>query len=197
MITLAVSFLLAAAAQVYDAHPGKAHDEHAAAWFLEDPRNGSWCAFTSRTALNAKGKELDKADLEDTPVYAWLELKSGRIDAITVETMSEDAFTDDRYRFGPSGRIESLGRTGHYINDHWSTFFYQPDAKGHLVLPPEGRTIARALERNKNYTTYWLEWDRYDRLSEMPFASLISVSAGKTTVQLGCTAPAKPKVRAR
>jgi hypothetical protein len=169
------------------------------AWLLEDPRRGVWCAFKERGPLEALGAEVGKwletSNFQGNPGYAWIRLRGGELTSITVERISEDANTEDRYFFDASGRVVELRRTGFYIHDERATYVFKRDAAGRLALTPQSRALRKRVERLE-YQTYFLEWPLYQRLSEFPFARLIGRRDGKPVVKSGCTPPGTEKNRA-
>jgi hypothetical protein len=187
MLVLAITLALAAAGpKAFTPPVMKEPDAAPTAWFLEDPKHRRWCTFTTRKAAEAFGKALGEFALSDTPGVAWIRIEGGKLDSVTVQIQSEDAFTEDRYFFDPSLHVAELRRTGLYVNDRRGTYVLKPNAAGKLAPTPQTVALLKRVD-TLGYETYFVHWDTYSRLSEMPFAKMIAFDAAKVTVKPGCT----------
>ncbi len=106
-------------------------------------------------------------------------------------TESEDSYVEDRYFFGPDRRITKMIRSGHYINDPWASFTYQPNRVGKLVLTDEAKAIVAKMSK-ADYETYFTDWDTYPNFNAIPFAELVSWTL-PTPVRLHCAQKPSPR----
>jgi hypothetical protein len=187
MLILALALALAAA-DPKTLTPKVLKEPHTApaAWFLEDRKRRRWCTFSTRKAAEAFSGTLGDFALSETPGVAWVRIDGGKLVSITEQVQSEDAFTEDRYFFDPAGRVTELRRSGLYVNDERATYILRPNVAGKLVTTPQTQALMKQLDA-RGYTLYFVRWDTYGRLAEMPFAKLIAFNGGRVTVKPGCT----------
>lgn len=139
-----------------------------------------WCAY--RTSA-----EMKKAVGSGETTGQWAEMRwQGRVvTRLFYTTEGEDSYVEDTYALDSAGRVVTLARHGHYINDPFWTATYHPDARGKLILTPQS-----AAEGKKRAASgredYFLDWAKYDNLSSMPFASLLARQNGAIVVRYGC-----------
>lgn len=135
------------------------------AWFYSmDVEGTRWCAATSDAAAQA----ASQSEWVDAGESVRLRYHGAVIDGLTVVLRSEDAFVEDDYRLFPDGRVRELQRRGAYGGQDVISVVFQPDARGHLQLNEKSRA-AMADEEKANRETYFIAWDHYTRLSDMPF----------------------------
>jgi hypothetical protein len=166
-----------------------------AAWFVEDLTHDRWCQFGSRKRAEAFAASFGTSGPE-TPGAAWVRLANGKLDSVTVQSTSDDAFTEDRYFFAPDGQVAELRRTAAYAQDKPATYVFKLDPTGKLAATPQTKALVKRLD-GLHYTTYYLDWDKYHRFAELPFAGLIAIKDGKATIKTGCTAPLKTQNKRR
>ena len=75
-------------------------------------------------------------------------------------------------------------RTGHYINDPWTSVTFEPDASGRLRLTPASKAIVTKMDAS-GWETYFVNWDHFSKLRQLPFSSLLDRQKGARIVP-GC-----------
>lgn len=83
-----------------------------------------WCAY--RTSA-----QMQKAARTGETAGEWAEMQwqGGAVTRLLLGTESEDSYVEDTYGLDAAGRVVSLARHGHYINDPFWTATYRPNAK--------------------------------------------------------------------
>lgn len=139
-----------------------------------------WCAY--RTSA-----QMQKAARTGETAVEWAEMQwqGGAVTRLLLGTESEDSYVEDTYGLDAAGRVVSLARHGHYINDPFWTATYRPNAKGKLVLTPQSAAELKKRAAAKR-EDYFLEWSKYSSLSVIPFAGLIARQNGAIVVRYGC-----------
>ncbi len=148
-------------------------------WFARRARTGRWCAFDRGTF-----ERLAKQDEIQPGVFGWARFDAHGLRSVTYAQESEDAYSEDRYVLGPDHQIARMVRTGHYINDPWVSVTFEPDASGRLRLTPASAAIVKKMSA-AGLETYFVDWDHFSKLSQLPFASLLDRQTGARIVS-GC-----------
>jgi hypothetical protein len=145
------------------------NDTPPSVYFGRLKRTGKWCA-----AKPDPWKQLVDHERIASDEFGWVRFDDGWPVAITFAQQSEDADVEDRYLVGKDHRVVKMIRTGHYINDPWASVTFEPDAQGRLRLTEASKVIVHKMD-DAMYETYWVNWDHFSRLEQIPFAQLIDL----------------------
>lgn len=148
-------------------------------WFAREAKTGRWCAFDRGTF-----ERLAKQDGIQPGVLGWARFDAQGLKSVTYARESEDAYSEDRYVMGPDHGIARMVRTGHYINDPWVSVTFEPDVSGRLRLTSASAAIVKKMNA-AGLETYFVEWDHFSKLGQLPFASLLDRQTGAQIVS-GC-----------
>jgi hypothetical protein len=148
-------------------------------WFARESKTGRWCAF-DRATLERQAKRDEIRPGES----GWARFDAHGLQSVTYAQESEDAYSEDRYFVGPVHEVERMVRTGHYINDPWVSVTFEPDASGRLRLTPASKAIVQKMDAS-GWETYFVNWDHFSKLRQLPFGSLLDRQNG-TQIVSGC-----------
>ena len=159
----------------------------AAAWFVEDPSTGTWCAFAEEGRAEAwLAERMARALPTDaTRRFGRAWVRDGVVNEVEIVTFTEDAVAEDRYALGPGGRMATLRRTGRYIHSPMATFVYVAAPDGRLRLDEASLEVVRRMDE-AGQVTYIQDWDVAASVRDLPFSSLLETRDGAVRASAGC-----------
>jgi hypothetical protein len=140
-------------------------------WFGRLATSGEWCALDNRSMKrHQKDQDLDE--------IGWARFDGNRLKSLTYarEDEGQDSYVEDRYFVGPRNVILRMVRTGHYINDPVTAVTFAPGGHGELALTAASKRRVQNMVAAKE-ETYWVDWEAFSRLDQIPFAKLAAPHA--------------------
>lgn len=138
-------------------------------WFGRVLRTGQWCAFDRKTVrMNYEQNKLASNQ------SGWARYGARGLTSVTSVQESEDAFAEDQFFVDAKGVVTKMVRTGHYINDPLASVTFEPDAQGRLRLTPGSKKVVERMKA-AHYDPYFVDWDHFSRLSQLPFVKLLDL----------------------
>jgi hypothetical protein len=180
LLALAVSVLLTVAPTpartAQDYVPPVTHEDRTSVsvWFARVKKTGKWCEFDRQTLNRRSGRdELIGGE------FGWARFTGRHLQSVTYARQSEDAYVEDRYYVGSKNEVQKMVRTGHYIAGPWVSVTFEPDGAGHLRLSARSKAVVRKMTAD-NQETYYVEWNHFSKLSQIPFSRLLKRGSGQT-----------------
>jgi hypothetical protein len=159
------------AAQSYSPPVMREHGNELLTYFGRLKSSGKWCSCDLKT-----WKQLVKRDAVVGDEFGWARYDAHGLVSVTFAQQSEDAFAEDRYFIGSDGRASKMIRTGAYSNDPVASVIFEPDPQGRLRLSASGKDVVRKMTA-AGFETYFVDWNHFSKLSQIPFAPLLSLKA--------------------
>ncbi len=140
--------------------------------------SGKWCPYDLKT-----WKRLVKQDAVIGDEFGWAHEDAHRLLSVVFFQQSEDAFAEDQYFAEPDGRVSKMIRTGAYYGDPIASVIFEPDQQHRLRLSATGKVVVKKMN-DAGFDPYFVDWDHFSALSQLPFAKLFSPTAGNS--RTGC-----------
>jgi hypothetical protein len=132
---------------------------------------GRWCSYDLKT-----WKKLVKRDAVIGDEFGWMHYDARGPLSVTFFQQSEDAFAEDQYFVGPDAQVSKMVRTGAVYEDPLASVSFEPDPQGRLRLSASAKVVVQKMKA-AGYGPYWVDWDHYSKLGQMPFSNLLSPGA--------------------